>query len=123
MLAAAGRAAAVPRLVRDDAQKPRAERLVDAEASERAPGLDEGVLDGVLGVRSIAGDDVSHSECNLLVGTDELLVGASVATLCAQLGRIYRVEARMARRRELRAPAGPLRIGPQPQPGISPAAA
>ena len=46
--------------------------------------LIEPVLGGVLGVGCVAGDDVGHSECDLLVRCDELLVRARVAALRAQ---------------------------------------
>src|SRR5262249_48025136 len=83
-LAAPGAPPPVARLVRDDAQQPRAQRLVRPEAAERAPGLDERVLRRVFGVRRIAGDDVGHSKCNLLMWADEFLVGVRVAALRAQ---------------------------------------
>src|SRR5207302_9076066 len=80
----AGGAAAVASLVRDDPQQPGAHRLPGAEAAERAPGLDQRLLGGILGVGCVAGDDVGHSECDLLMRADELLVGARVAALRAQ---------------------------------------
>ena len=84
MLAPPGGAAAVASLVRDDLQEPGAHRLAGAETAERAPRLDEPVLGRVLGVGCVAGDDVGHSECDLLVRTHELLVRARVSTLGAQ---------------------------------------
>src|SRR6478672_4475121 len=50
LLAPARGAAPVPRLVRDDPQQPGAQRLTHPEAAEGAPGLDERLLGGVLGV-------------------------------------------------------------------------
>src|SRR5436190_4601360 len=84
MLASARRPPAVARLVRHDPEQPGAQRRVGAEAAERPPGLEEPLLGGVLGVGGVAGDDVGHSECDLLVGADERLVGARVAALRAQ---------------------------------------
>ena len=53
-VAQAGRANAVARLVGDDLQEPRPQRLTRPEAPERAPRLDDPVLGGVLGVGCIA---------------------------------------------------------------------
>src|SRR3954471_17714173 len=83
VLPAACGAAPVPRLVRDDLEKPRTERLVDPGAAECAPRLRQPVLERVLGVGDVAGDDVGHAERNLLVRAHELLVRARVAALGA----------------------------------------
>src|SRR6185437_10041097 len=82
--AAARRAAAVPRLVGGNAEEPGPQRLARPEAAKRAPRLDERVLNGVLGVCSVACDHVRHSESDLLVGTNELLVCARIAALRSQ---------------------------------------
>src|SRR6266536_615486 len=84
VLAPAGRPAAVACLVRHDPEQPGPQGLVRAEASERAPGLEEALLRRVLGVGGVAGDDVGHSECDLLVCADERLVRARVAALRGQ---------------------------------------
>ena len=55
-------AAAVTRLVGDDPQQPRPERLLESEPPERTPGLDDGLLRGVLGLGGVPGNDVGESE-------------------------------------------------------------
>ena len=65
-------------------EQPRPPRLAHAEAPERAPRLERAVLDGVLGVGRAAGDEVGDSECDLLVGANELREGALVPALRAQ---------------------------------------
>ena len=52
--------------------------------AERAPRLQRAVLDGVLRVGRAAGDEVGHSECDLLVRANELGEGAVVPALRAQ---------------------------------------
>src|SRR5262249_14068158 len=76
--AAAHRAAAVPRLVRDDAQQPGPERRVGPEAAERAPGLEHALLDGILGLAPR--DEVGDSEGGFLMHAHELFEGALVPT-------------------------------------------
>jgi hypothetical protein len=60
--AAAGRAAAVARLVGDDLEQPRSQRRTLAEAPERAVRLDEGVLNRLLGVGGRSRDDIRGAE-------------------------------------------------------------
>ena len=81
VLAPAGGAAAVPRLVDDDLEQPRPERRAAAKAAERREGLHERVLRRLLGVRGRARDEVRGPECDLLMQHDESLVGRGVATL------------------------------------------
>ena len=82
--AASGRAAAVARLVGDDAQQPGAQRALGVEARQRGVGLHERLLGGVLGVGGVAGHDVGGAEGELLVGGDERLEGREVSALRAQ---------------------------------------
>src|SRR5262249_61818267 len=77
--AAPRRAAAVARLVRDDAEQPRLERRTCAEAAERAPRLDEPFLRRILGFARAAGDQKRSAICDRLVGVHELSVGVMVA--------------------------------------------
>src|SRR6185436_5598999 len=83
MLAASRRAPAVARLVGDDLQEPGPERSARAEASERAPGLDEPVLRSLFGVGGVACDHVRRAKGDALVCSHELLVGVAVAALRA----------------------------------------
>ncbi len=46
-------------------------------------GLDEAVLDGLLGVTAVTGGNERDSECDSLMHAYELLVGSRVATLRA----------------------------------------
>src|SRR5262249_38860501 len=77
--AAPRRAAAVARLVRDDAEQPRLERRTCAEAAERAPRLDEPFLRRILGFARAAGDQKRSAICDRLVCVHELSVGVMVA--------------------------------------------
>ena len=79
----AGRAAAVPGLVRDDPEQPGPKRRACPEAAERAVGLHEPVLRGLLGVGLVAGDEVRGSECDCLMCSHDLLVCGRVACLRA----------------------------------------
>ena len=82
-LAPALGAAAVARLVRDDREQPGAKRRAAAEARQRAPGLRQPDLGGVLGVGGVAGDQVCGAEGDLLVVADERGESGGVATTCA----------------------------------------
>ena len=77
------RAAAVVRLVRDDAEQPRPERRSGAEAAQGAPGLDEAVLGRVLGLGRAACDEERGAECDRLVCVHEFCVGLVVAATSA----------------------------------------
>ena len=68
---AAGRAAAVAGLVGHDREQPWPQRLAGAEAPERAAGLDQPLLRGVLRVRGVARDEVGGPEGDLLMAADE----------------------------------------------------
>ena len=82
-LAPARGAAAVARLVRDDREQPRAKRRAAPEARQRAPGLRQADLGGVLGVGGVAGDQVRGAESDLLVVADERGEGGGVTATCA----------------------------------------
>jgi hypothetical protein len=82
--------AAVAGLVRDDPQQPGTEGLARPEAAERAPRLEERVLDGVLGVGGGAGDDVGEPEGDLLVRCDQLGKGVLVAVQRSRTAQVVR---------------------------------
>ena len=75
---APGRPPSVAGLVRDDPQDPRPERGVGPEARQRGVGLDERVLDGVLGV-AVGRDEVGRPDRDVLVASDQLFVGHDLA--------------------------------------------
>ena len=77
--APAGRAAAVARLVRDDAQQPRLEGRPGPEPPERAVRLHERVLRRLLGVGGVPGEEIGGSQRDALVCVHQLLVGVGVA--------------------------------------------
>ena len=81
-LAPAGGAAAIARLVGDDREQPGAKRRAAAEARQRAPGLRQPDLSGVLGIGGVAGDQVCGAEGDLLVVADERGESGGVATTC-----------------------------------------
>ena len=74
------RSPSVAGLVRDDLQQPRPERRAAPEPPERAVGLHEPVLGGLLGVRGVAGDQERGSKRDSLVRSHERLVCRSVST-------------------------------------------
>src|SRR5436309_4763591 len=78
----AGRAPSVPCFVGDDPQEPRPERGPITEPAERAIGLDERLLDGVLGI-TIGRDQVRRPHGGVLIPPDERLVGHDLASLRA----------------------------------------
>ena len=82
-IAPAGRTSAVVRLVRDDAQQPGPKRRAAAEAAERAIGLDEAVLDGLLGVGGAPAEQVGGAKGESLVSAHDGLPRAKVAPLGA----------------------------------------
>ena len=75
---APGRPPSVAGLVGDDPQEPRPERGVGPEPRQRGVGLDERVLDGVLGV-AVGRDEMRRPDGDVLVASDQLLVGHDLA--------------------------------------------
>ena len=73
-----GRPPSVAGLVGDDPQDPRPERRVRPEPRQRGVGLDERVLDGVLGV-AVGRDEVGRPDRDVLVASDQLFVGHDLA--------------------------------------------
>ena len=78
-VAAAARLAAVDRLVRDDAEQPRAKRRAGAEAVEGVVGLHETLLRRIFRILLRAGDDVSRARRERLVARHELRVRVLIA--------------------------------------------
>src|SRR5690348_16803042 len=77
------RTRSVASLVGDDAQKPRLQRSSAPKAIQRAKGLDEPLLRGVLRVGGGPCDDVGGAERDLLVALHDLLVGGPLSALGA----------------------------------------
>ena len=78
----AGGAPAIARFIGDDPQQPRPERRALPEPAERPICLDKGLLDGVVGLRSIA-DQERGSMGKVLVGAHKFLVSGNVAAFGA----------------------------------------
>src|SRR5207244_3872392 len=78
-LAAAGRAAPVPGLIRDDPKDPRAERTARPEARQRVVRPHEGLLCRVLRLGCAPRDQAGGAKRDLPIPLHQLLVGADVA--------------------------------------------
>lgn len=78
-MAPARGATPVAGLVRDDAQKPGAERRPGTKAGEGSMGLEECLLDGIVGV-GLRADEVRGPTRDVLIPADEFLVRRDVAT-------------------------------------------
>src|SRR5919197_999214 len=73
------RSAPVDGLVRHDAEEPGTEGRAAAEPAQRVVGLDEGLLNGILGIGGPSGDHVGGPGGKVLVGPYELFVCGHVA--------------------------------------------
>src|SRR5207244_786333 len=82
-LAAPGCATAVVCFVGDDPEQPRLKGRAGAETPERAVGLHEAVLRGLLGVSGVPGDEPCGAKGDALVCVHEFLVSGGVSPLCA----------------------------------------
>ena len=71
------RSAPVARLVRDDAQQPRSQRGSVAKTGQGVVGLEEGILDGIVGI-GLRAHEVRGSDGHVLVAADDLLVRRDV---------------------------------------------
>src|SRR4029077_12003666 len=74
---ASRRAPTVAGLVRDDPQQPRADRRPVTKAREGGIGLEEGILDGIVGI-GLRADEVRGPQGDVLVAAHELLVRRDV---------------------------------------------
>ena len=77
-MAPAGRAPPIARLVRDDAQQPGPDRRPLAKAGEGGVRLEEGFLDGIVGI-GLRAHEVRGPQGDVLVAAHDLLVRHDVA--------------------------------------------